>query len=69
MVNELHVRFLAFAGRLPEQVAIADAIAEKLAGRVGRPGNSENNSFIDSGLLMRSAIHSARAAKLTRHRR
>jgi hypothetical protein len=50
-----------------EQVAIADAIAEKLAGRVGRPGNSENNSFIDSGLLMRSAIHSVRAAKLTRH--
>jgi hypothetical protein len=32
-----------------EQVAIADAIAEKLSGRVGRPGNSGNVSLTDSG--------------------
>ena len=32
-----------------EMVALAEAIAEKLAGRVGRPGNSGNISLIDSG--------------------
>jgi len=34
---------------ISERVAIADAVSERLAGRVGRPGNSGNISLIDSG--------------------
>jgi hypothetical protein len=32
-----------------EKVALSDILAEKLAGNVGRPGNSGNVSLIDSG--------------------